>query len=106
MTYKSFGFTDHQLMIRDAIIGLMERELPLEKIEELEKASAYPDEAFQVLAMEGWLGLPYPEELAARMHPIRTWRCLSRRLPMCIPGSLPVHDHGDLWRDAIGAKRQ
>ena len=63
MTYKSFGFTDHQLMIRDAIIGLMERELPPEKIEELEKASAYPDEAFEVLAKEGWLGLPYPEEL-------------------------------------------
>ena len=63
MTYKSFGFTDHQIMIRDTIIGLMERELPPEKIEELEKASAYPDEAFQVLAKEGWLGLPYPEEL-------------------------------------------
>ena len=39
MPYKSFGFTDHQLMIRDTIIGLMERELPPEKIEALEKAS-------------------------------------------------------------------
>ena len=38
MPYKSFGFTDHQLMIRDTIIGLMERELPPEKIEALEKA--------------------------------------------------------------------
>ena len=33
MPYKSFGFTDHQLMIRDTIIGLMEHELPPEKIE-------------------------------------------------------------------------
>ena len=40
MPYKSFGFTDHQLMIRDAIVGLMERELPPERIEALEKASA------------------------------------------------------------------
>ncbi|MEL0022116.1 MAG: acyl-CoA dehydrogenase family protein, partial [Rickettsiales bacterium] len=63
MPYQSFGFTDHQLMIRDAIVGLMERELPPERIEALEKASAYPEDAFQVLAREGWLGLPYPEEL-------------------------------------------
>ena len=63
MPYKSFGFTDHQLMIRDAIIGAMERELPTEKIEKLERASEYPEDAFQVLAKEGWLGLPYPEEL-------------------------------------------
>ena len=55
MPYKSFGFTDHQLMIRDTIIGLMERELPPEKIEALEKASAYPEEAFEVLAEEGGL---------------------------------------------------
>ena len=63
MPYKSFGFTDHQLMIRDTIIGLMERELPPEKIEALEKASAYPEEAFGVLAEEGWLALPFAEEL-------------------------------------------
>ena len=63
MPYKSFGFTDHQLMIRDTIIRLMERELPPEKIDALEKASAYPEEAFRVLAEEGWLALPYPEEL-------------------------------------------
>ena len=63
MPYKSFGFTDHQLMIRDTIIGLMERELPPEKIEALEKASAYPEEAFGVLAEEGWLALPFAERL-------------------------------------------
>ena len=63
MPYKSFGFTDHQLMIRDTIIGLMERELPPEKIEALEKASAYPEGAFGVLAEEGWLALPFAEEL-------------------------------------------
>jgi len=63
LPYKSFGFTDHQLMIRDTIIRLMERELPPEKIDALEKASAYPEEAFRVLAEEGWLALPYPEEL-------------------------------------------
>ena len=50
-------------MIRDTIIGLMERELPPEKIEALEKASAYPEEAFGVLAEEGWLALPFAEEL-------------------------------------------
>lgn len=62
MRYKSFGFTDHQLMIRETIIGLMERELPPEKIEALEKASAYPEDAFKVLADEGWLALPYAAE--------------------------------------------
>ena len=63
MPYKTFGFTDHQLMIRDTIVGLMEKALPAAKIEELEAASAYPEEAFRILANEGWLGLPYPEAL-------------------------------------------
>jgi hypothetical protein len=57
MTYKSFGFTDHQLMIRDAIIGLMERELP-------RKAGS---------------GCPIRRSLAAPMRPIRIWRYSSRR---------------------------
>lgn len=63
MPYKTFGFTEHQVMIRDTIVGLMEKALPPARIEELEAASAYPEEAFQVLAKEGWLALPFPEAL-------------------------------------------
>lgn len=59
MAYKTFGFTEAQVMIRDSVLGLMQRVLPLEKIRDLEAHDAYPHEAFQALARDGWLGLPF-----------------------------------------------
>jgi len=60
MPYKTFGFTSEQVMIRDSVLALMQRVLPIEKIRELEARDEYPAEAFQALARDGWLSLPVP----------------------------------------------
>jgi len=61
MPYKTFGFTSEQVMIRDSVLALMQRVLPIEKIRELEARDEYPAEAFQALARDGWLSLPFQE---------------------------------------------
>ena len=61
MRYKTFGFTSEQVMIRDSVLALMQRVLPIEKIRELEARDEYPTEAFQALARDGWLSLPFQE---------------------------------------------
>jgi alkylation response protein AidB-like acyl-CoA dehydrogenase len=60
--YKTFGFTDEQVMIRDNVLGLLQRVLPQSKIAELDAAKQEPEEAFQALAADGWLALPFSEE--------------------------------------------
>ena len=42
MPYKTFGFTEEQILMRDNVLGLLERVLPPEKIAEQEKNSEYP----------------------------------------------------------------
>lgn len=61
MSYKTYGFTEHQVMVRDSVLRLLEDVLPPEKIEALEANDAYPMEAYQALAHAGWLGLPFEE---------------------------------------------
>lgn len=61
MSYKTYGFTEHQLMVRDSVLRLLEDVLPPEKIEALEANDAYPMEAYQALAQAGWLALPFEE---------------------------------------------
>ncbi|MGZ0187364.1 MAG: acyl-CoA dehydrogenase family protein, partial [Alphaproteobacteria bacterium] len=60
--YKTFGFTDEQVMIRDNVLGLLQKVLPQSKIAELDAAQADPTEAFQALAADGWLALPFEEK--------------------------------------------
>jgi len=62
MPYKTFNFTDEQILMRDSILGLLGRVLPAEKMLELDKTSAFPSEAFQAIAADGWLGLPIAAE--------------------------------------------
>ena len=62
MPYKTFGFTEEQILMRDSILGLLGRVLPVEKMLELDKESEFPDEAFQAMATAGWLGLPIAVE--------------------------------------------
>ena len=62
MPYKTFNFTDEQILMRDSILCLLGRVLPAEKMLELDKASAFPSEAFQAIAADGWLGLPIAVE--------------------------------------------
>ena len=61
MPYTTFGFTEEQILMRDNVLGLLERVLPPEKIAEQEKNSEYPHEAFKALAEGGWLTLPFAE---------------------------------------------
>ena len=62
MPYKTFGFTEEQILMRDSILGLLGRVLPVEKMLELDKESEFPEEAFQAMATAGWLGLPIAVE--------------------------------------------
>lgn len=62
MPYKTFGFTEEQILIRDGILGLLGRVIPEEKMLDLDKESEFPEEAFQAMAKAGWLGLPVAEE--------------------------------------------
>jgi alkylation response protein AidB-like acyl-CoA dehydrogenase len=61
MTYKTYGFNEHQVMVRDSVLRLLQDVLPAEKIEALEANDAYPIEAYQALAKAGWLALPFEE---------------------------------------------
>ena len=61
MPYKTFGFTEEQILMRDSILGLLGRALPAEKMLEFDKTSTFPEEAFQAVAADGWLGLPIAE---------------------------------------------
>jgi alkylation response protein AidB-like acyl-CoA dehydrogenase len=62
MPYKTFGFTENQVMMRDNVLKLLQRVMPDSKIEECERNDAYPQEAYQALAQDGWLALPFTEE--------------------------------------------
>jgi len=62
MPYKTFGFTEEQILMRDSILGLLGRVIPADKMLELDKESEFPEEAFQAMAKAGWLGLPIAEE--------------------------------------------
>jgi alkylation response protein AidB-like acyl-CoA dehydrogenase len=59
MPYGTFGFTEEQVLMRDAVLGLMARVLPAERIAELDRDRAFPREAYQALAADGWLKLAY-----------------------------------------------
>lgn len=62
MTYKTFGFTEDQILMRDNVLRLLERVFPGEAIRDHESRSAYPQDAFAELARAGWLALPFEEK--------------------------------------------
>jgi len=59
MAYKTFDFTEEQVLMRDTVLGLLARVQPPEAIREQEAADAYPEAAYAALATDGWLGLPF-----------------------------------------------
>ena len=61
MTYKIFGFSEEQVLMRDNLLGLLGRALPPDKIRALENSGSDPAEAYAALAEAGWLGLPFAE---------------------------------------------
>ncbi|MDP6345797.1 MAG: acyl-CoA dehydrogenase family protein [Alphaproteobacteria bacterium] len=58
----TFDFTDEQKLLRESVLGTLQRVLPPEKIRELDKAGEYPYEACAALAEAGINGIVYPEE--------------------------------------------
>ena len=50
MPYKTFGFNEEQILMRDSILGLLGRVIPADKMLELDKESEFPEEAFQAMA--------------------------------------------------------
>lgn len=66
MPYKIYGFTEEQILLRDNVLRLLSRVLPSEKIEQLEANDQYPEGAFQELARNGWLGLPFDERFGGQ----------------------------------------
>jgi len=60
--FHDFGFTEEQKMMRESLLRLATKTLPIEKIRELDRDGGWPTEAYQALAKAGWLGLLYPEK--------------------------------------------
>lgn len=57
--WDTFGFTEQQRLIRDSVLELLERVLPVQKIRELDRAGEFPFDAYQALADAGWMALPF-----------------------------------------------
>ena len=60
--HLTHGFSDEQKLLRESVLGTLERVLPAEKIRELDKAGEYPAEACKALAEAGVNGIVYPTE--------------------------------------------
>jgi len=57
-----FGLTEHQRMIRDSVLPLVEKALPRERVQQMDDAREFPFDAYAALAQAGWLALPHEEE--------------------------------------------
>lgn len=59
---SDYGFTPEQKMMRESLLKLARKELPDEKIRQMDEESSWPVDAYKAMARDGWLGLLYPEE--------------------------------------------
>ena len=57
-----YGLTDEQKMMRESVLGLLQRVLPDEKVQQLDEAGEFPHEAYRTLAAAGWMALPFEEK--------------------------------------------
>lgn len=62
MPYKTFGFTEEQVMMRDSILKLLADVMPEDQIAELDERMEYPRAVHRALGEAGWLGLGMDEE--------------------------------------------
>ena len=62
-----FRFTDEQQMWHETLHSFMERDVGREYTREHDESREFPDEAYQKMADNGWLGLMVPEELGGSM---------------------------------------
>lgn len=61
--WNTFGLTEHQRIIRDSVLDLLQGVMSPEKIRELDRAGEFPFEAYRALADAGWMSLPFSEEV-------------------------------------------
>jgi alkylation response protein AidB-like acyl-CoA dehydrogenase len=54
-----FGLTEHQRLIRESVLPLVEAAMPRERMQEMDEAREFPFEAYAELARAGWMGLPH-----------------------------------------------
>jgi acyl-CoA dehydrogenase len=59
---RDFGFTDEQLMLRDAVRDFVRREMPDAEARRHDREKIAPLAAFDKMAALGWLGVAIPEE--------------------------------------------
>jgi alkylation response protein AidB-like acyl-CoA dehydrogenase len=62
-----FRLTDEQQLWHDTLHAFMERDVGREYTREHDQSREFPDEAYQKMADNGWLGLMVPEELGGSM---------------------------------------
>ncbi len=60
--HLTFGFTEEQKLLRESVLGTLDRVLPPTKIRALDQAGDYPFEACKALADAGVNGIVYPSE--------------------------------------------
>lgn len=58
-----FTFNDEQRMWHDMLHSFMEKEVGREYTREHDESRQFPDEIYQKMADQGWLGLLTPEEM-------------------------------------------
>ena len=56
------GLSEEQVMIRDSVLDILHRTLPLDSIRELDENRQFPEEAYQALAASGFLGIAFEEK--------------------------------------------
>src|SRR5690606_17539680 len=59
---RDFGFTDEQLMLRDAVRQFVRKEMPDSYARECDREKIAPLAVFDKMAGLGWLGVAIPEE--------------------------------------------
>ena len=57
-----FSFTDEQRMWRDTVFNFMDREFPRDVLRKHDQSREFPEDLYQKMAAQGWLGLLIPEE--------------------------------------------
>jgi alkylation response protein AidB-like acyl-CoA dehydrogenase len=105
MPYKTFGFSEQQILVRDQVLKLLQRVAPDEKLDAWERASAYPEEAYQALAAEGYLALPFAEEFGGGNAGHRSRRIHRGTRLSPSRHRLGLHDDDHLWRDVHPVSR-
>jgi alkylation response protein AidB-like acyl-CoA dehydrogenase len=59
---NTYGLSEQQILVRENVLDLLEKNLPWPRIRELDEKSQFPHEGYSALADGGYLGLFYPEE--------------------------------------------